>query len=258
MAWAGGGEPARRKEEEMEQERTAAAKSSKVMVAVDVDSREKALALAERLQGSGCRLKVGMELYHAAGAGIIQELKEKGFPIFLDLKLHDIPHTVARAVGVLAGYGADMLTIHCGGGYEMMARAVEAADEVKRQRGLKERMKMIGITVLTSLDEERLHKELGVGRAMPDQVAALAELGQKAGLDGVVASAQESSFLRRRLGPDFLVITPGIRPKGSATHDQARTLTPREALAAGSSYLVVGRPITQALDPRQALARLWD
>ncbi|MGI1659111.1 MAG: orotidine-5'-phosphate decarboxylase [Desulfitobacterium sp.] len=242
----------------MEQERTLQETTSKVMVALDVDSREKALALADQLRGSGCWLKVGMELYNATGASIIKELKEKGFSIFLDLKLHDIPNTVERAVRVLAGYGADMLTIHCSGGYDMMTRAVQATHEVKEQGNSEKRMKIIGITVLTSLDEGRLHEELGVNRTLQNQVVALAELGQRAGIDGVVASAQESQVLREHLGPDFLVITPGIRPRGSETHDQARTLTPIEALEAGSSYLVVGRPITQASSPRQALERLWD
>lgn len=230
----------------------------RVMVALDVDTREKALSLAEQLQGTGCWLKVGMELYNATGASIIRELKEKGFLIFLDVKLHDIPNTVASAVKVLAGYGADMLTIHCSGGYEMMARAVQATRDVQAQNGSRERMKLIGITVLTSLDEERLKSELGIGRTLQDQVVALAELGQKAGLDGVVASAQEGKALREHLGTEFLVITPGIRPAGSEAHDQARTLTPREALAAGSSYLVVGRPITRAVNPREALEHLWD
>lgn len=228
-----------------------------VMVALDVDSRVKALQLAEQLQGSGCWLKVGMELYHATGAGIIEELKEKGFPIFLDLKLHDIPNTVERAVRVLAGYGADMLTVHCSGGYEMMARAVEATHLINPGQTEERRMKLIGITVLTSLDEKQL-TDLGVGRPLKNQVVSLAELGKKAGLSGVVASAQEGKALRERLGSEFLVITPGIRPLGSATHDQARTLTPREAIKAGSSYLVVGRPITQAIDPREALEHLWD
>lgn len=230
----------------------------RVMVALDVDCREKALQLAEQLKGSGCWLKVGMELYNATGAGIIRELKEKGFSIFLDLKLHDIPNTVASAVKVLAGYGADMLTIHCSGGYEMMSQAVHATQEVMNQRGTDERMKLIGITVLTSLDEESLQTELGVNRALQEQVVALAELGQKAGLEGVVASAQEGKVLREHLGAEFLVITPGIRPAGSETHDQARTLTPRQAIEAGASYLVVGRPITRAQNPREALEHLWD
>lgn len=230
----------------------------RVMVALDVDNPEKALQLADQLEGSGCWLKVGMELYYAAGAGIIQELKQKGFPIFLDLKLHDIPNTVGRAVRVLARYGADMLTIHCSGGYEMMARAVEATHQVKSDQSIEKQMKLIGITVLTSLDEKRLETELGVGRPLKNQVVSLAELGQKAGLAGVVASAQEGKALRESLGSEFLVITPGIRPTGSDIHDQARTLTPREALTAGSSYLVVGRPITQAKNPREALEQLWD
>jgi len=241
----------------MEQEQTGQGRNAKVIVAVDVDSREKALALADQLQGSGCWLKVGMELYNAAGATIIQELKAKGFPIFLDLKLHDIPNTVEKTVRVLAGYGADMLTVHCSGGYDMLARAVQATYAVEHEKNLPKRMKIIGITVLTSLNQEMLQKDLGITRDLRDQVVALAHLGLKAGIDGVVASAQEASILRQTLGQNFIIITPGIRPKGAEKHDQARTLTPQEALAEGSSYLVVGRPITQKPNPRQALEELW-
>lgn len=230
--------------------------NKQVMVALDVDSREKALALAEELKGSGCWLKVGMELYNATGASIIAELKEKGFPIFLDLKLHDIPNTVKKAVRVLARYGADMLTIHCSGGYEMLKWAVEGTEEISQETG-QEPMKLVGITVLTSLDEEKLHQDLGVSRSLPEQVVSLAQLAQKAGLAGVVASPQESKILRENLGPEFLIITPGIRPQGSQTQDQVRVLTPQEAIQAGSSFLVVGRPITQAPNPREALEGLW-
>lgn len=225
------------------------------MVALDVEDRSKALEIAQELKGSGCWVKVGLELYCVAGTEIIKDLKAMGFKVFLDLKLHDIPNTVKRTVGVLAHCGADLLTIHCSGGFKMMAESVEVARAASTSvNGLK----LVGITVLTSLDEEQLHEELGVERNLKKQVLKLAELGKKAGLAGVVASPQEARELRAQCGPDFLLITPGIRPAGSETQDQVRTMTPREAIAAGSSYLVVGRPITQAAHPREALEHLWD
>lgn len=225
------------------------------MVALDVEDCSQALALAQELQGSGCWVKVGLELYSAAGTDIVRELKSMGFHVFLDLKLHDIPNTVKRTVGALANCGADLLTIHCSGGFQMMAESVEVAQASSNAAN---GLQLIGITVLTSLDEERLHKELGVERSLKDHVLQLAELGQKAGLAGVVASPQEARELRKQCGPDFLLITPGIRPAGSPAQDQARTMTPREAIEAGSSYIVVGRPITRALHPREALEHLWD
>lgn len=228
----------------------------KVMVALDVESREKALDLASRLAGSGCWLKVGMELYAYAGLAIVRELKDLGFPVFLDLKLHDIPTTVAKTVTALVAGGADMLNIHCSGGYDMMARAAEAARRAGRAKGISP--KLVGVTVLTSMGQDQLRNELSVTRPLREQVVALAGLARKAGLDGVVASAQEGPDLRQTLGPDFLLVTPGIRPVWSAANDQARVLTPRQALATGSSYLVIGRPVTQNADPRAALERLWE
>lgn len=229
--------------------------NERVMVALDVEDRAKALEIAQELKGSGCWVKVGLELYSAAGTEIIKDLKAMGFRVFLDLKLHDIPNTVKRTVGVLAHCGADLLTIHCSGGLQMMAESVEVAKAASTsENGLK----LIGITVLTSLDEERLHNELGVERNLKEQVLKLAELGKKAGLAGVVASPQEARELRAQCGPEFSLITPGIRPAGSEAQDQARTMTPREAIAEGSSYIVVGRPITRAAHPREALEHLWD
>lgn len=229
--------------------------NKRIIVALDVQGRDEALTLAKALQGSGCWLKVGMELYAYTGPVMIQELKEMGFPIFLDLKLHDIPTTVERAMRGFVQYGVDMINVHCSGGYEMMARAVQAV----REAGSKQNSvpKVIGVTVLTSMSENQFKQELGVQRKLPEQVLALAKLAEKAGLDGVVASAMEAKELRRNTEPGFLIVTPGIRPAWSEAQDQARVLTPDEALAAGSSYLVVGRPITRADDPRQALERLW-
>jgi len=224
------------------------ARNEKVIVALDVDSPEDALALARNLQGTGCWLKVGLELYAVSGLKLVDEFKELGFKIFLDLKLHDIPTTVERTLRVLMKAGVDLVDLHCSGGYEMMARAAEGVHAAGK--------KVIGVTVLTSMDEEDL-QAVGVNATPAAQVVNLARLAKKAGLDGVVASAQESALLRQAFGPGFLLVTPGIRPAGSTANDQVRVVTPREALAAGSSYLVVGRPVTRAEDPRQALFDLW-
>ncbi|MHB8073833.1 orotidine-5'-phosphate decarboxylase [Desulfosporosinus fructosivorans] len=229
--------------------------NKRIMVALDVQGRDEALVLAKALQGSGCWLKVGMELYAYTGPAIIRELKEMGFPIFLDLKLHDIPTTVERAIRGYVQCGADMINVHCSGGYEMMARSANAVKEAGLK--LKSVPKVIGVTVLTSMSENQFKREMGVQRKLPEHVVELAKLAEKAGLDGVVASAMEASELRRNTEPGFLIVTPGIRPAWSEANDQMRVLTPYEALEAGSSYLVVGRPITRAEDPRQALERLW-
>ncbi|HEY8910409.1 MAG TPA: orotidine-5'-phosphate decarboxylase [Desulfosporosinus sp.] len=230
--------------------------NQRVMVALDVQSREKALDLAKALQGSECWLKVGMELYAYTGPAMIRELKEMGFPIFLDLKLHDIPTTVERAIRGYVQCGVDMINVHCSGGYDMMARAVEAVREAGSK--LVSIPRVIGVTVLTSMSETQFREEMGVQRNLREHVVALAKLAEKAGLDGVVASALEAGEIRRSTEAGFLIVTPGIRPAWSEAQDQARVLTPHEALEAGSSYLVVGRPITRAEDPRRALERLWE
>jgi len=229
--------------------------NKRIMVALDVQGRQEALALAKALQGSGCWLKVGMELYAYTGPAMIRELKEMEFPIFLDLKLHDIPTTVERAIRGYVQCGVDMINVHCSGGYEMMARAADAVREAGNK--LKSVPKVVGVTVLTSMSENQFRQEMGVQRELNEHVVALAKLAEKAGLDGVVASAKEARELRQNSKPGFLIVTPGIRPAWSETNDQMRVLTPYEALDAGSSYLVVGRPITRAVDPRQALERLW-
>jgi orotidine-5'-phosphate decarboxylase len=231
-------------------------RQQKVMVAMDVADREQALHIAGQLQGSGCWLKVGLELYCHYGAAIVRDFQELGFPIFLDLKLHDIPNTVERTVRVLGALGVDIINVHCGGGYEMMARAAEAARDAGARRNRE--LKVIGVTVLTSMSQEQLGRELGISRSLEDQVAAMAQNAQRAGLDGVVASAQEVIRLREVCGADFLLVTPGIRPLRADHQDQARVATPTQALADGSSYLVVGRPVTQADDPRRALETLFD
>ncbi len=218
----------------------------RLIVALDYPEAAPALALAARLRPALCRLKVGKELFVAAGPGLVEELVGRGFQVFLDLKFHDIPHTVAQACKAAAGLGVWMLNVHASGGLAMMQAAREALE------GLPRRPRLIAVTVLTSLDRQEL-AQIGLDIAPEDQVLRLARLARRAGLDGVVCSAREAGLLRGELGPGFLLVTPGIRPVGSRSDDQRRILTPIQALQAGADYLVVGRPITGAADPVAAL-----
>ncbi len=223
-----------------------ASSSSPVIVALDYDNQRSALALADKLDPSQCRLKVGKELYTAVGPELVSGLVSRGFDVFLDLKFHDIPNTVAKAIGAAADLGVWMANVHASGGTRMMA----AAKQALQQRG--SAMRLIAVTVLTSMDESDL-RELGIQRSLSDHVMHLAQLAKNAGLDGVVCSAQEASALKAALGADFQLITPGIRLADSAADDQRRIVTPQDAMRLGSDYLVIGRPITQAADALQAL-----
>ena len=218
-----------------------ASSSSPVIVALDYDNQRSALALADKLDPSQCRLKVGKELYTAVGPELVSGLVSRGFEVFLDLKFHDIPNTVAKAIGAAADLGVWMANVHASGGTRMMA----AAKQALQQRG--SAMRLIAVTVLTSMDESDL-RELGIQRSLSDHVMHLAQLAKNAGLDGVVCSAQEASALKAALGADFQLITPGIRLADSAADDQRRIVTPQDAMRLGSDYLVIGRPITQAAD----------
>jgi orotidine-5'-phosphate decarboxylase len=218
----------------------------RIIVALDYPDADAARQFVARVQPGLCRLKVGKELFVAAGPAFVQELVDQGFDVFLDLKFHDIPNTVAQACKAAARLGVWMMNVHASGGPRMLAAAREALE------GMENRPLLIAVTVLTSMGPDEL-KAIGVEVDAEQQVLRLAGLTQAAGLDGVVCSAQEAAVLRQNLGADFSLVTPGIRPAGSATGDQTRILTPIQAIRAGADYLVIGRPITQAANPVQVL-----
>jgi len=224
-------------------------KHNNIIVALDYGNEAAAKGAVERLQPDACRLKVGSELFAVAGPRFVEALVDRGFDVFLDLKFHDIPNTVAKACAAAAKLGVWMLTVHASGGAAMLSAARGAVD------GGTHKPLLVGVTVLTSLADEDLR---AIGLAGPTQVAVLrlARLAQRCNLDGAVCSGQEASLLRSELGPSFKLVTPGIRPAGTDAVDQARVLTPEQALRLGADFLVIGRPITQAPDPMQALAEI--
>ncbi|HIU64165.1 MAG TPA: orotidine-5'-phosphate decarboxylase [Candidatus Avacidaminococcus intestinavium] len=224
----------------------------RVIVALDYSNEQTALETVHELGDSAIYYKVGMELYYTAGNEIIKALKKLNKKVFLDLKLHDIPNTVAKSLGVLTALGVDMLNVHAGGGLVMMSRAAEEVRAAAQRLNLTP-PKVIAVTVLTSIDEkewDNLHYQHDIKK----QVVELALLAKRAGLDGVVASPQEASAIRQACGNDFLIVTPGVRPEGAAANDQSRIATPLGAILSGATHLVVGRPITQAKD-KEAAAR---
>lgn len=237
--------------ERFEQDWGSCEAADRVIVALDC-GREEALALARSLSGHARLLKVGMTLFYQAGPAIVSELAEMGFGVFVDLKLHDIPHQVRGAASALAATGACMLTVHASGGARMMAAAVEGVRETPAAGELSvtapRRPAVLAVTVLTSMGDDDL-ASIGVTRPASEQVPALARLASRSGVDGVVCSPAEASAMRALLGPKALVVTPGVRPAGSEAGDQRRIATPAQAIDAGASHLVIGRPITQAKDP---------
>lgn len=219
------------------------ADSPRILVAMDFDNPQACLEMASRLNPELCRLKVGKELFTAAGPQVVEALMSRGFDVFLDLKFHDIPNTTAKAVKAAAELGVWMVNVHASGGERMMAAARNELDKRSGEVPL-----LIAVTVLTSMESADL-KQIGIARDPREQVLQLATLAQQSGMDGVVCSAQEASLLSSTLGAKFCLVTPGIRPADAAADDQRRIVTPADAMAAGSHYLVIGRPITQAADP---------
>jgi len=242
----------------------------RLIVALDVSSAREAQRLASQLQKSSARLKVGKQLFTAEGPQVVRDLIEAGYGIFLDLKFHDIPNTVGAAVRSASALGVDMLTVHASGGSKMLKAAVEAArahsdsaqstevpmlGQKKAEHGAPRRPKILAVTVLTSMSDSDV-QEVGFSGRVVDEVLKLAELALAAGCDGIVTSAREAGEVRKRLGYGFAIVTPGIRPAGGAAGDQARVVTPGDAIRTGVSYLVVGRPITAAPDPAAAAKQI--
>lgn len=221
----------------------------RVIVALDYADAASALDFVARLEPGACRLKVGKELFTAAGPRLVEELIKRGFQVFLDLKFHDIPNTTAQACKAAAELGVWMVNVHALGGRRMMEQARQALD------GYAQRPLLIAVTVLTSMDSADL-TELGLDGGAEKWVSRLAGLAQSSGLDGVVCSAREAALLKRQFGAGFRLVTPGIRPSGAHADDQSRIVTPLQAVSDGADYLVIGRPITKAVDPAAALAAI--
>ncbi|PSV13609.1 orotidine-5'-phosphate decarboxylase [Photobacterium leiognathi] len=222
----------------------------KVIVALDYDNQNEALAFVDRIEPGSCRLKVGKEMFTYFGPDFVRQLHDRGHSVFLDLKFHDIPNTCSKAVKAAADLGVWMVNVHASGGERMMTASREILEPYGKDRPL-----LIGVTVLTSMEASDL-AGIGINQEPQQQVLNLASLAKNSGLDGVVCSAQEASILKGNLGQNFKLVTPGIRPVGSEAGDQRRVMTPVEAIAAGSDYLVIGRPITQAADPALVLAEI--
>ena len=223
----------------------------KVIIALDVNTLKEEERLLDILSLHVQVFKIGMELFYSCGPKAIDLVKKYDKDVFLDLKFHDIPNTVYAASKAAVKFGAYMFNVHASGGLEMMKKAVEAAEEESQKLGIG-RPKILGVTVLTSLDREVLNK-IGINKSAEDQVLSLAILAKEAGLDGVVASPEEIVAIRKSAGKDFLIVTPGVRPEGSEAGDQKRVATPKEAFQRGADYIVIGRPVTKSKDPVKAL-----
>lgn len=226
-----------------------------VICAIDTTDVEKARELVTQVSPHVGAIKLGLEYFVANGAAGVHQLADLKMPVFLDLKFHDIPNTVAKAIEATAGINTFMMTVHTGGGRTMLRRAIDASMNVAQKTG-KERPYIVCVTVLTSMDQADLNM-VGVRDEVQDQVKRLADLAQSAGLDGVVCSSYEIEMLRRQCGDDFLLVVPGIRPEGCDAGDQKRIMTPRQAVERGASYLVIGRPITEDAQPDLAAKKIY-
>ena len=223
--------------------------SKRIIVALDYPAQSAALEMADKLDPAKCRVKVGKELFTRAGPAVVEALHARGFDVFLDLKFHDIPNTTAKAVRAAAEMGVWMVNVHASGGRRMMEGAKNALEQCDSD------MLLIAVTVLTSFDQDDMN-ELGINCSPEDQVHRLASLAKSSGMDGVVSSAMEAQGLRQALGEEFTLVTPGIRPASAEGDDQRRVVTPSQAMKNGSSYLVIGRPITQSPDPVATLLEI--
>lgn len=223
--------------------------NEKLIVALDVKSLDEAKALVDKLIPAVKIFKVGLGLFTLYGYAAVEMVKDKGGKVFLDLKFHDIPNTVASAVISASNLGVFMLNVHTLGGSEMMKKAAEAV------KGKADRPKILGVTVLTSMDQKAIN-EVGIEKSVEEEVLNLATMAKDAGLDGVVASPQETSAIRKKLGKDFIIVTPGVRPEWAARGDQKRIATPSSAIKAGADYIIVGRPIIEAEDPIEAARKV--
>ncbi|MFB7812808.1 orotidine-5'-phosphate decarboxylase [Paenibacillus chitinolyticus] len=237
---------------------TARAQSAgRIMVALDYASADEADTLIQELRGIPCYMKVGMQLFYAAGPRFVARLKDEGYNVFLDVKMHDIPNTVKGGSESVTRLGVDMFNVHAAGGIKMMEGALEGVDKAL-SGGVAKRPRVIAVTQLTSTSQMMLNEEIGIAGRVEDAVVRYARLARQAGLQGVVASPLEVSAVKEACGADFITVTPGIRPAGAALGDQNRVMTPAEAFTAGTDYVVIGRPITAAPDPRQALEQILD
>jgi len=224
--------------------------AGRIMVALDRPDEAAAESLIRALEGIPCWLKVGMELFYAAGPAFVAGLKDRGYRVFLDVKMHDIPNTVKGGAASVTRLGVDLFNVHAAGGVRMMEAALEGAEAAS---GGRPRPRVIAVTQLTSTSQAVLNDEIGIPGTAEEAVVRYARLARRAGLDGVVASAREVRAVKAACGGGFLAVTPGIRPASASADDQERIMTPREALDAGADFLVIGRPITAAPDPREAL-----
>jgi len=227
----------------------------KLILALDYPDENSALQLVEKLQGEVDYFKVGLQLFTAEGPAIVKKIISLGGQVFLDLKFHDIPNTVVQAGERATNLGVAIYNVHAAGGLEMMRKTKEKTRQKAQELGIKPPL-VIAVTVLTSMNEETLRKEIGTQLSLKEQVVKWALLAKEAGLDGVVASSQETSWIKQACGQDFYIITPGIRPAWAETNDQKRIMTPRQAMEAGSDFIVVGRPITAAVNPQEAARKI--
>jgi orotidine-5'-phosphate decarboxylase len=231
--------------------------NERIILALDVPGYDEAMDVVRTFEDHIDIFKIGLELFTSAGPRIVEDINAMGKKIFLDLKFHDIPNTVSKSALAVAKLGVFMFNVHTSGGFEMMKQTADTLAKYSIENNVP-RPKLIGVTILTSIDKKTLRDDIGVKADMPDQVIHLAALAKNAGLDGVVASPEDAADLRARFGKDFLIVTPGIRPSWSAMDDQKRASTPQSALKNGASYLVIGRAITSAPDPLDALKKIED